>query len=130
MLLRAANICKSFAGAAALRDVSFELLAGEVHALVGENGAGKSTLIKIITGAVPPDAGTLELAGEVVAQNDPLASRRRGITAIYQQPALFRELTVAENIAIGLEERGPWRRIRWNERHARARALGACGSGR
>src|SRR5262245_66219016 len=97
-LLRASGISKSFAGVRALRDVSFELAAGEVHALVGENGAGKSTLIKIITGAVQPDEGSLELAGRQVIHNDPLASGRLGIAAIYQQPALFPEFTVAENM--------------------------------
>src|SRR5207245_2124827 len=93
------DISKSFGGVQALNQVSFELRAGEVHALVGENGAGKSTLIKIITGAVQPDTGSLELAGQRIEHNDPLASRRLGIAAIYQQPALFPDLTVAENIA-------------------------------
>ena len=63
-LLRATNVSKSFAGVRALKEVSFELRVGEVHALVGENGAGKSTLIKIITGAQQADEGTLELDGE------------------------------------------------------------------
>ena len=79
-LLRAANVSKSFAGVQALQDVSFELHAGEVHALVGENGAGKSTLIKIITGAVQPDSGTLEVAGQNRSQRSGLVPRawRRG----------------------------------------------------
>lgn len=122
-LLRAINISKAFAGVQALKGVSLELSAGEVHALVGENGAGKSTLVKIITGAHQPDNGTLEIGGRLVEHNDPVASRRLGIAAIYQQPALFPDLTVAENIAIGLESGGPWRRVRWNERRARAREL-------
>jgi rhamnose transport system ATP-binding protein len=123
MLLVASKITKSFAGVRALNDVSFELRAGEVHALVGENGAGKSTLIKIITGAVQPDEGTLELEGQPIEHNDPVAARRLGIAAIYQQPALFPDLTVAENIALGLEGGGAWRRVRWNERRATAREL-------
>jgi rhamnose transport system ATP-binding protein len=123
MLLRATNISKSFAGVRALSDVTFELRAGEVHALVGENGAGKSTLIKVITGAHQPDEGALELGDQRIEHNDPVTSRRLGIAAIYQQPALFPDLTVAENIAIGLESGGSWRRIRWNERRARAREL-------
>jgi len=122
-LLRATNISKSFAGVQALQGVSFELLAGEVHSLVGENGAGKSTLIKIITGALTPDAGTLEVAGCAVVHNDPVAARQLGIAAIYQQPALFPDLTVAENITIGLESGGLWRRIRWTERRKRAAEL-------
>ena len=97
---------------------------GEVHALVGENGAGKSTLIKIITGAHQPDAGTLEMDGaDRSTHNDPVAPRRLGIAAIYQQPALFPDLTVAENIALGLEAAGPWRRVRWGERRQRAAEL-------
>jgi rhamnose transport system ATP-binding protein len=122
-LLRLTDVSKSFAGVQALRGVSFDLRAGEVHALVGENGAGKSTLIKIITGAHQADAGTLEVRGEVVRHNDPVHSRRLGIAAIYQQPALFPELTVAENIALGLETNGAWHRVRWGERRDRARRL-------
>ena len=122
-LLRATDISKSFAGVRALKGVSFDLRAGEVHALVGENGAGKSTLIKVITGAHAPDSGELEIAGERVHHHDPVAARARGIAAIYQQPALFPELTVAENIALGLEERGAWKRVRWDERRKRARTL-------
>lgn len=123
MLLRLSNISKSFGGVQALKQVSFDLRAGEVHALVGENGAGKSTLIKIITGAVQADEGSLELAAQPIGHNDPVASRRLGIAAIYQQPALFPDLSVAENIALGLESGGAWRRIRWKERRERARQL-------
>ncbi len=122
-LLRVTNVSKSFAGVQALKDVSFELRPDEVHALVGENGAGKSTLIKIITGAHAADEGTLEVGGRVIAENSPLISRSLGIAAIYQQPALFPDLTVAENIALGLEPRGGWRVVRWRERRRRARDL-------
>src|SRR5215831_4939983 len=100
MLFRATNVSKSFAGVHALRGVSFELRRGEVRALVGENGAGKSTLIKIITGAHQADEGTLEVNGRLVEDNSPLVSHSLGIAAIYQQPALFADLTVAENIAL------------------------------
>src|SRR5947199_5657412 len=96
-LLRAANIAKSFAGVQALRDASLDLRAGEVHALIGENGAGKSTLIRILTGAAPPDAGDIEVNGERVINLSPRRAKSLGIAAIYQQPALFPELTVAEN---------------------------------
>ncbi len=123
MLLRAIGMSKSFAGVQALKGVSFELRAGEVHALVGENGAGKSTLIKILTGAHQADEGTLEVNGRVVEANDPVISRRLGIAAIYQQPALFPDLTVAENIALGLECGGAWCYIRWGPRRQRAREL-------
>ncbi len=90
---------------------------------MGENGAGKSTLIKVITGAHRPDEGMMEVDGRVVEDLDPLGARAMGIAAIYQQPALFPDLTVAENIAIGLEPGGSWRRVRWGERHERARRL-------
>ena len=122
-LLKLTGIAKSFAGVRALKGVSFDLEAGEVHALVGENGAGKSTLIKVVTGAHRPDEGTLEVRGEMVESNDPVRARSLGIAAIYQQPALFPDLTVAENLALGLEPGGPWRRVRWKERRARAREL-------
>lgn len=119
-ILKLAGIRKSFGGVSALCDVSFDLLRGEVHALIGENGAGKSTLVKIITGAHQPDAGTMEFAGEAVATLDPQRARGLGIAAIYQQPALFPDLSVAENIAFGLELTRFWRRVRWQARRERA----------
>src|SRR5262249_18956448 len=112
-----------FAGVEALKGVSLELRAGEVHALVGENGAGKSTLLKIITGAYQADAGTLEVGGAPVTHYDPAAAHARGIAAIYQQPALFPDLTVAENLALGRERGGAWRRIDWRGRPRQARVL-------
>jgi rhamnose transport system ATP-binding protein len=123
LLLSLTGIRKSFAGVQALKGVSFDLRPGEVHALVGENGAGKSTLIKIVTGAHTPDAGTLTVRGQPVADNDPVRSRELGVAAIYQQPALFPDLTVAENIALGLEPGGWWRSVRWGRRRQRARQL-------
>ncbi len=123
MLLEATGITKAFAGVQALRGVSFDVRAGEVHALLGENGAGKSTLIKIITGAEQPDSGRLAVAGAPVAAMTPALSRTLGIAAIYQQPALFPDLTVAENIALALEATRPWERIDWPGRRRRAAAL-------
>ena len=123
MLLRAINISKSYDGVDALKSATFELRAGEVHALVGENGAGKTTLIKIISGAVVADDGRLELDGGPIVDNSPGLAKSLGITAIYQEPALFRELTVAENIALGLEREGLWRRVDWKQRRERAAKL-------
>ncbi len=123
VLLNVAGIRKSFAGVQALRGVSFDLREGEVHALVGENGAGKSTLIRIVTGAHRADEGTIEVAGRRVGEVSPAIARTLGIAAIYQQPALFPDLSVAENIAMGAERGGPWRRIRWDARRSRAREL-------
>lgn len=119
-LLTASNISKAYAGVQALDGASFELRAGEVHALVGENGAGKSTLIKIITGAVDSDSGTIALNGEEIKHNSPLLAKSLGIAAIYQQPALFADLTVTENIALALEPPGAWRRIDWKRRRCQA----------
>jgi rhamnose transport system ATP-binding protein len=123
IVLEARSISKAFAGVKALRSVSFELRAGEVHAVIGENGAGKSTLIKIITGAVTADAGTIVVLGEQVAHMDPRVSKALGIAAIYQQPSLFPDLTVAENIALALETGGAWRRLDWTNRSRRATEL-------
>jgi rhamnose transport system ATP-binding protein len=119
-LLTATNISKSYAGVHALKSASFELRAGEVHALIGENGAGKSTLIKIITGAVTADSGEIKFNGQTLTNNSPRLAKSLGIAAIYQQPALFPELTVTENIAIGLERAGQSARIDWNKRRRRA----------
>jgi rhamnose transport system ATP-binding protein len=123
MLLDAQGVTKAYAGVQALRHVSFDLRRGEVHALVGENGAGKSTLIKIMTGAVQADSGTVSVSGQRVAHMTPALARALGIAAIYQQPALFPDLTVAENIALALEQGGGWRRIDWSRRRRHAADL-------
>ena len=122
-LLNATAITKTFSGVQALRGVSFILRSGEVHALLGENGAGKSTLIKVVTGAEKPDSGTLAVHGHLVAHNSPAVARALGIAAVYQQPALFPELTVEENIALALESASLWRRIDWRARRRQAREL-------
>jgi rhamnose transport system ATP-binding protein len=122
-LLEARAIRKSFSGVRALQAVDFDLRGGEVHALVGENGAGKSTLIKIITGAVTADSGTLTIAEREVAHNNPALARSLGIAAIYQQPSLFPHLSVAENIALALEGGSAWRLVDWKARQQRASDL-------
>jgi rhamnose transport system ATP-binding protein len=122
-LLRATNISKSYDGVHALKAASFELRAGEVHALIGENGAGKTTLIKIITGALTPDSGEIEINGVRVTQNSPSRAKSLGVAAIYQEPSLFPELTVAENIALGLEREGIWHRVDWKRRWKQAAQL-------
>src|SRR5687767_9838737 len=95
-LLQLKEIRKSFLAVRALKGVSFELNAGEVHALLGENGAGKSTLIKVIAGAHRPDGGTIHVAGQRVEKLTPASAHKLGIAVIYQQPALFPDLSVAE----------------------------------
>ena len=122
-LLRVVNLSKSYDGVHALRGASFELRSGEVHALVGENGAGKSTLIRIVTGAVAADGGEIELDGNPILNNSPKLAKSLGIAAIYQQPALFPELTVAENLSLGLEKSRWWSRIDWIARKRRASEL-------
>jgi len=122
-LLQLESITKSFDAVRALKGVSFDLHRGEVHALLGENGAGKSTLIKVITGAHAPDSGTMALAGVPVRHLTPSDAHRLGIACIYQQPALFPDLTVAENIGLRLESVQAHRRIRWAHRRAQATQL-------
>ena len=102
-LLELHQLVKNYGGVRALRGVDFNLQAGEVHALLGENGAGKSTLIKVVTGAHQPNGGSITLAGQVVSDLTPSTARALGIACIYQQPALFPDLTVAENLALRLE---------------------------
>ncbi len=119
-LLQLTDIQKSFGAVRALKGVSFELQGGEVHALLGENGAGKSTLIKVITGAHRPDGGHLAISGQELSTLNPTRAHALGIACIYQQPALFPDLSVAENIALRLEKPGAWHRLRWPEQRKRA----------
>ena len=94
---------KSFPGVRTLRDVSLDLHAGEVHALLGENGAGKSTLIKVLGGAHAPDAGRIVIEGREVRIRTPLDSRRAGVGVIYQELNLVPALSARENIFLGQE---------------------------
>src|SRR5262245_49411383 len=94
---------KAYPGVRALRGVSLSLAAGEVLAVVGENGAGKSTLIKVLAGAVAPDAGRVAVTGRPVAAGDPAAAKRTGVAVIYQEFSLVPALTAAENVFLGRE---------------------------
>jgi rhamnose transport system ATP-binding protein len=107
-LLQLSEVRKSFGAVRALKGVSFGLVPGEVHALLGENGAGKSTLIKVITGAHAPDGGTLTVGDETLSSLTPAHARALGIACIYQQPALFPDLSVAENIGLRLKKPAPF----------------------
>ncbi len=122
-LLTLRRIAKNFGGVRALRGVDFDLRAGEVHALLGENGAGKSTLIKVATGAHTPNEGEIAVGGRTFAGLTPTLAQELGIACIYQQPALFPDLTVAENIGLRLEHAGALARIDWTERRTRATDL-------
>src|SRR4051794_13031984 len=96
------GITKHFEGVAALTDVSFEVLPGEVHALLGENGAGKSTLMSIASGATAADAGEIVFEGSPVGDLTPALAQELGIAIVHQHPALFPDLTVAENLRVAL----------------------------
>jgi len=102
-VLRMAGVSKSFGATRALDDVTFELGRGEVHALIGENGAGKSTMMKILSGAIPPDAGRMEIDGRPYAPAGPGDGLRSGVSMIYQELNLAPHLTVEENIMLGRE---------------------------
>ncbi|HMA34301.1 MAG TPA: sugar ABC transporter ATP-binding protein [Chloroflexia bacterium] len=106
-VMRVQHIAKAFGGVQALQDVHFEIFPGEVHALLGENGAGKSTLIKILTGVYQPDAGEVWLGERPIRFAGPRDAQEQGIAAIYQEPSLFPDLDIAENILVG---RQPTRR--------------------
>jgi rhamnose transport system ATP-binding protein len=121
-VIRIEHIYKSFGGVHALNDVQMAVYAGEVHALLGENGAGKSTLIKTMTGVHQPDSGEIYLFGEPVQFSGPREAQQLGIGAIYQEPSLFPDLDIAENIVAG---RQPTRagRIDWRAMYREADEL-------
>lgn len=99
------GITKRFGATVALHDVHLTVEAGEVHALIGENGAGKSTLMKILSGALRPDAGEIRLDGRRFAPANPLAARAAGVAMIYQELNLAPHLTVEQNVTLGMERR-------------------------
>ncbi|MCX4648539.1 sugar ABC transporter ATP-binding protein [Streptomyces sp. NPDC055059] len=105
------EVSKSFGAVRALRGVSLRLYAGEAHALAGENGAGKSTLIKALAGVHRPDAGTVLLDGAPVEFHGPADARDAGVAVIYQEPTLFPDLSVAENIFMGRQPRRSLNRV-------------------
>ena len=96
------GISKSYAGVAALTDVSLDVVAGEIHALLGENGAGKSTLMGVASGATQADAGTITFAGESIASLDPAVATELGIAIVHQHPAVLPDMTVEENIRVAI----------------------------
>ena len=102
-LLTLTGLCKAYPGVVANDDVSFEIMPGEVHALLGENGAGKSTLVKMIYGLVRPDAGEMRLHSAPYAPDKPGEARAAGVSMVFQHFSLFEALTVAENIVLGMK---------------------------
>ena len=98
------NISKSFAGVAALQDVSLEVRAGEIHALLGENGAGKSTLMNIASGTLRADSGNIEICGESISSLTPRQATDLGLAIVHQHPAVLPDLTIEENIRISVPD--------------------------
>jgi len=109
------GVTKRFGPTLAVEDVSLDLLAGEAHALVGENGAGKSTLVKILAGIHEPDDGSVVIDSEPVTLRGPADARARGIAVVQQEPRLFPDLTVAENVFIGHAPTGRFGSVGWRE---------------
>ncbi len=105
-VLEMEHVSKAFGATQALDSVSVALQQGEIHALLGENGAGKSTLIKIFTGIQQPDSGEIRIDGAPIHVSSPQDAQRLGVAAIYQEPMIFPDLSVAENIFIGHRDRG------------------------
>ncbi|MCL4155837.1 UNVERIFIED_CONTAM: hypothetical protein GTU68_064502 [Idotea baltica] len=112
------GVTKRFGATAALSGVGIDLFAGEVHTLVGENGAGKSTLIKVITGLHQADEGEIRVDGSPIQLSSTSDAQALGIAAIYQEPMIFPDLTVAENIFISHQGRG--RVVKWRQMYADA----------
>ena len=112
-LLKAVDICKSFAGVHALKNVSLELQPGEIHCLAGENGCGKSTLIKIISGVYQMDSGYIEFNGKRLTKITPVEAINNGIQVIYQDFAVFPNLTVMENLALNSELAAKRKFVNW-----------------
>jgi ABC-type sugar transport system ATPase subunit len=121
-VLRVENVSKSFGGVAVLRDVSFDVRPGEVHALAGANGAGKSTLVNIISGVLQPESGAILWDGGAVHLKNPREGRDLGISFVHQELAIVPQLSVGENIFLG---RHPRRRglVAWDQIHSRAGGL-------
>ncbi|MFZ9950342.1 MAG: ABC transporter ATP-binding protein, partial [Gemmobacter sp.] len=110
-LLEIEGLSKSYPGVRANEDVRLAIEPGEIHALLGENGAGKSTLVKMIYGLVRPDRGTMRLAGAPYAPLAPRAARAAGVAMVFQHFSLFEALSVAENVALGMENPPPMARL-------------------
>lgn len=117
------GVAKSFGAVVALKSGTLEVAPGSIHALVGENGAGKSTLVKIVAGVHRRDAGEFELLGQPVDFGSTAESKSAGVAVIYQEPTLFPDLSVAENIFMGRHPLGRGRRIDRSRMYAESEAL-------
>jgi len=117
------HINKSYSGVQVLHDVSLSIEAAAIHGLIGENGAGKSTLVKILTGVIQPDNGTMAIDGQPRTIPDPSAAYRLGISAMFQEAIVFPDLSVAENLFVGRRPTNRLGLVDWKTLKARARAL-------
>ncbi|MEW9547124.1 sugar ABC transporter ATP-binding protein [Nonomuraea sp. NPDC050783] len=126
-VLSLSQVSKAFGAVRAVREVSLELRAGEIHALAGENGAGKSTLVKILSGVHRPDSGRVLLDGRPVEFAGPADAQRAGVAVIYQEPTLFPDLSVMENIFMGRQPRARLGLDRRAMRAATAELFGRLG---
>lgn len=122
-ILRMEGICKQFSGVEVLKNVSFDLLAGEVHALVGENGAGKSTLMNVLSGMLRPDSGRILLDGEEKEMLSPAVAIRNGIGLVPQELNIIPDISVAENIFVGLPNLGRFGMVDWKKNNSRAEEI-------
>ena len=122
-IIEVRGVSKSFPGVQALLKVDFDLLEGEIHAVVGENGAGKSTLMKILGGSVIMDEGEIYLNGNLIKLDNPLESLKNGISVVYQELSLFPNMTVAENIFVARQPVGALNLIKSNILKKRAKEL-------
>lgn len=120
IILKAEAISKSFGGVKALQNVSFELKKGEVLSVIGENGAGKSTLMKIIAGALKNDSGEIYFQGKKLNINSPLDAVKQGISIVYQEPNIFADMSVLENIFMGNEVVSKSKTIQWTKMYQEA----------
>jgi len=130
--LAATGISKSYGAVRALLPASFDLLAGEVHALVGENGSGKSTVVGILSGVVRPDSGVVSYRGRVAGAHSPWESQRAGVLTVFQDGSLIEDLTVAQNLYLGtpVAARPGYRRItQWAEQRLHEFELGRLNPG-
>jgi ABC-type sugar transport system ATPase subunit len=125
MILAARQLTKRFPGVIALKDVSFDLRAGEINALCGENGAGKSTLLKMVAGMVVPDTGEVRVAGSRLAPHTPREAIARGVAMVMQHFALVPVFTVLENVVLGAEPKTAFGGVDWATARARLAKVAA-----
>ena len=122
-IIRACGISKSFSGVEVLHEVDLDIFPGEIHALVGENGAGKTTLMKIVSGVYQPEKGSIFIDEQKVDISSPRVAEKMGIALIHQEPLIFPDLDVAENIFIGHNPQGKKLTVQWSWMYNEAKKI-------